>query len=81
LKHREGSSGEVEKNVSYAPSNGTLSSIVHHSLWNVFNESNGKFDVAASIEEVKPVPNTESSDTECHNHDSEEGSEDAPSNI
>jgi hypothetical protein len=50
-------------------------------LWHIFDKSNSKLDVAASVEEVKPMPDTEDSNTKRDNNHSKEDADNASGNV
>lgn len=81
LEHWKSSTSEVEEDVSDTPADGGFSSVVHHSLWHVFNQRDGELDVATSVEEVKPVPDPNNGDDERNHYHSEKDAYDAASDI
>lgn len=49
LEHWKSSTSEVEEDVPNTPADGGFSSVVHHSLWHVFNQRDSELDVATSV--------------------------------
>lgn len=81
LQHGEHAAGEVEQNISDAPSLRALPPVIHHSLWHVLDERDRQLDVAAGVEEVQPVPDASNCDAKSHDDDNKEDCNDAAGDI
>lgn len=54
MKHREYTTGEVQKYIANAPADGRFPLVIVKGLWHVFDEGNRKFHVAAVVQEIEP---------------------------
>lgn len=55
LEDRKPATGEVEENISDAPSTGALSAEIHECLWHVLDQRDAQFYVATRVEKIEPV--------------------------